>query len=138
MKYYGTIKDIIPELLKLDMDKVYTAEVKEPKSKRSLEQNRLMWKLVHEIAEYTGQDDYEVYVAALERADAKSEYMATKVDLLIPLRESFRAVQFMGMNGQMYVYKVYIGSSKMNTEEMTKLIDILNVLSAELGVPYDI
>ena len=44
MKYYGTIKEIISELLKLDMDKQYQVEVKEPKTKRSLEQNKLLWK----------------------------------------------------------------------------------------------
>ena len=34
MKVSGKVADIIPELLKLDMDKLYVVEVKEPKSKR--------------------------------------------------------------------------------------------------------
>ena len=44
-KFTGTIKDIIPELMKLDMEKFYVCEVKEPKSQRSLRQNKLLWSL---------------------------------------------------------------------------------------------
>ena len=57
-------------MLKLDMDKLYVVEIKEPKSKRSLEQNKMLWQLIHAIAKETHQDDMEVYCACLERADA--------------------------------------------------------------------
>jgi hypothetical protein len=36
MKTAGKIKEIITDLLKLDMDKIYVCEIKEPKSKRNL------------------------------------------------------------------------------------------------------
>ena len=70
MKLYGKVSDIVPELMKLDMDKQYVCEVKEPKSNRSLEQNRLLWRLIHKIAKETYQDDMDVYCTTLERADA--------------------------------------------------------------------
>ena len=142
MKITGQIKDIIPELLKLDMNTLYVCEVKQPKSKRSLQQNRLLWKLIHSIAKETAQDDLEVYCAVLERADALSDDVITATDMENALRHSFRGVKFIRtqeVNGkECYVYKVYIGSSKMTTEEMTQLLDIVIMLCNELGIPTDI
>ena len=141
MKITGTIKSIVPELLKLEMDKLYICEVKAPKSKRSLQQNKLLWKLIHSIAKTTYQDDMEVYCAILERADALSDYVITATDMETALRKSFRGVKFIRMqevNGkECYVYKVYIGSSKMDTKEMTELLDITLQICGELGVAVD-
>lgn len=138
MKTAGKIKEIITDLLKLDMDKTYICEIKEPKSKRSLEQNKLLWKLIHRVAKETYQDDMEVYCAVLERADALSDYVITAVDMEEALRKSFRGVKFIRMqevNGKdCFVYKVYLGSSKMNTAEMTELIDITMQVCSELGI----
>lgn len=138
MKISGKITEIVPELMKLDMDKIYTCEIKEPKSKRSLEQNKLLWKLVHNIAKETYQDDMEVYCTALERADALSDYVITATDMEDALRKSFRGVKFIRMqevnNKECYVYKVYLGSSKMDTKEMTELLEIVLQMCGELGI----
>lgn len=138
MKYYGTIKEIISELLKLDMDKQYHVEVKEPKTKRSLEQNKLLWKLVHKIAKETQQDDMEVYCTALERADALSDYVITATDMEDALRKQFRGVKFIRKqevnDKECNVYKVYLGSSKMTIKEMNELLEIAFQICSELGV----
>jgi hypothetical protein len=138
MRTAGKIREIITDLLKLDMDKLYICEIKEPKSKRSLEQNKLLWKLIHRIAKETYQDDMDVYCAVLERADALSDYVITAVDMEDALRKSFRGVKFVRMqevNGKdCYIFKVYLGSSKMNTAEMTELIDITMQICSELGI----
>ena len=135
----GTMKTLIPEMLKLDMDKLYVVEVKEPKSKRSLEQNKMLWQLIHAIAKETHQDDMEVYCTVLERADALSDYIITAYDMEDELRKCFRGVRFVRkqeVNGkECNIYKVYIGSSKMNTKEMTELLDITLQLCGELGIP---
>ena len=139
MKLYGTIKEIAPELFKLDIDKQYIVEIKEPKSKRSLEQNKLLWLLIHKIAKETYQDDMDVYCTALERADALSDYVITAIDMEDALRKSFRGVKFIRMqevNGkECFVYKVYLGSSKMNLKEMTELLEIVLQMCGELGIP---
>lgn len=139
MKLYGTIKEIVPELFKLDIDKQYVVEIKEPKSKRSLEQNKLLWTLIHKIAKETYQDDMTVYCSALERADALSDYVITAIDMENALRKSFRGVQFLRMqevNGkECFVYKVYLGSSKMNVAEMNELLEIVFQMCAELKIP---
>ena len=140
MKIYGTIKEIVPELFKqCELEEQYVVEVKLPKSKRSLEQNKLLWQLIHKIAKETYQDDMTVYCTALERADAKSDYVITAIDMEDALRKSFRGVKFIRMqevNGkECFVYKVYIGSSKMNTKEMNELLEITFQICAELGIP---
>jgi len=139
MKIVGLIKDIIPELCKMDQDKYYVCEVKEPKSKRSLEQNKLLWKLIHDIAKETHHEDIEIYCTALERADAKSEYVITAFDMEDTLKKSFRGCKFVRMQEvnekECYVYKIYLGSSKMDTKEMTELLDIVIQMCSELGIP---
>lgn len=141
MKLTGTIKDIVPELLKLEMDKLYICEIKQPKSQRSLQQNKLLWKLVHNIAKATYQDDMDVYCGILEKADALSDYVITAIEMEDALRKSFRGVKFIRkqeVNGkECYVYKVYIGSSKMDTKEMTELLDITLQICGELGIEVD-
>ena len=122
------------------MDKLYICELKEPRSKRTLEQNKLFWRLIHLIAKETGEDDMDVYCACLERADALSDYIITAYEMEDELRKCFRGVRFMRkqeVNGkECNIYKVYLGSSKMTTKEMTELIDITQNLCAELGISY--
>ena len=138
MKIYGKPEDISKELFKLDASKKYIFEIKEPKNNRSLEQNRLLWVLVHKIAKQTFQDDMDVYCSALERADALSDYVITAIDMENSLRKSFRGVKFIRMqevNGkECFVYKVYLGSSKMNSKEMTELLEIVYQMCGELGI----
>lgn len=142
MRFAGKIQEIIPELLKLEMDKLYICEIKQPKSQRSLEQNKLLWKLIHSIEKETYQDDMDVYCGILERADALSDYVITATDMEDALRKSFRGVKFIRMqevNGrECYVYKVYLGSSKMDTKEMTELLDVTLQICGELGIPTEI
>lgn len=138
MKTAGTIKQIIAELLDFDADKFYICEIKEPSSKRSLHQNRLFWRLVHLIAKETYQSDDDVYTAVLERADALSDYIITATDMETALRKSFRGVKFIRMqevnDKDCFVYKVYLGSSKMTTKEMNELIEITMQICGELGI----
>ncbi len=137
-RFSGKITEIIPELLKLDMDKLYLCEIKEPKSKRTIEQNKMLWQLIHSIAKATHQDDMDVYCGCLERADALSDYIITAYDMEDDLRKCFRGVRFMRkqeVNGkECNIYKVYIGSSKMDTKEMTELIDITMQIANECGI----
>ena len=138
MRIAGTIPEMVARLMKLDLNKPYQIELREIKSKRSLEQNKKMWALIHEIAKVTGDDDMQVYCGILERADVKSDYIITATNIEDALKKSFRAVQFIRMqevNGRdCYVYKVYIGSSKMNTKEMSELLEITLNICGELGI----
>ena len=80
----------------------------------------------------------DVYAACLERADAKSDYIITAYDMEDDLRKCFRGVRFVKkqeVNGkECNVYKVYLGSSKMDTKEMTELIDVCLQIASEYGI----
>lgn len=105
----------------------YQFEIKKPKSKRSLQQNALLWVLIHQIAEELSQDDMEVYISLLEEANAKFEYLLGLPTIEEELKRNFRAVKVVRpqeyQGKEMLVYKCFIGSSKFDTKEMTILID---------------
>lgn len=125
----------------MDLDKYYDVSIKEPTNKRSLQQNKMLWSLIHSIAKSTNQEDNDVYCALLEKADALSDYIITAVEMEDDLRKSFRGIKFMRMqevNGKdCYIYKVYLGSSKMNTKEMNELLDITLKVANDLGIYLD-
>lgn len=110
-------------------------------TKRSLEQNALMWTLIHEVAEVMHQTDEEVYTNALELADAKYEYIACLPDASDILAKHYRAIKLMNTfehNGKVFnQYKVFYGSSTMNTKEMNKLIETVLQMARELDIPVD-
>lgn len=139
MKIVGNIKEIIIKLMTLDMNKLYSCEIKEPKSKRSIQQNKMLWELIHKIAKEKGQDDMEVYCTLLERADAKSDYILARPETEDGLRKTFRGVKFIRQqevsNTIFNIYKVYLGSSKMTIKEMTELLEITIQLCSELQIP---
>lgn len=141
MKYFGTIKNLIPKLMEMDLDKYYDVSIKEPTNKRSLQQNKMLWSLIHSIAKATNQEDNDVYCALLEKADALSDYIITAVEMEDALRKSFRGIKFMRMqevNGKdCYIYKVYLGSSKMNTKEMTELLETAIQIASELEIEVE-
>ena len=141
MKYFGTIKNLIPKLMEMDLDKYYDVSIKEPTNKRSLQQNKMLWSLIHSIAKATNQDDNDVYCGLLEKADALSDYIITAVEMEDALRKSFRGIKFMRMqevNGKdCYIYKVYLGSSKMNTKEMTELLETTIQIASELEIEVE-
>lgn len=136
MKLYGTIKEIVPQLFKLDMDKQYAVEIKEPKSKRSLEQNKLLWKMVNEIAKKQYQDEMEVYIQVLEEANTKFTWIKGLKETKEELLKVFRAVKITRYDEDgLAVFKCFYGSSKMNTKEMSELLDIVISWANELGIP---
>lgn len=132
------------EIIKdLEKDKDYRITFNIVKSKRSIEQNNLMWAIIHEIAvarggNRAGNDDWDIYLEALERAGAKYEYIAVLPQAEKLLKETYRAVKRMNsfeMNGNTFhSYKVYYGSSKMDTKEMSILMETVLDMAAENGI----
>ena len=110
-------------------------------NKRTLEQNAYMWALIHEVALAMGQTDMEVYINALEIAEAKYEYIACLPEAEGLLKQQFRAIKLMNQfehNGRTFnQYKAFYGTSKMNTKEMTTMIDTVNQMAVELDIPID-
>lgn len=128
--------------LEITLEKEYQLEIKELKSTRTVQQNRYMWALIHEISKEQGMDDMEVYIQALEEANAKYEYIMAPEEAEENLKKGFRAVKVVRPeihnNKKFYVYKCFVGSSKFNTQEMTRLIDVIVSWCHELNISTDI
>ena len=129
----------IPYNVKLDLGKDYTLEVKPYKSSRSLEQNSLLWGIIQQISDETGNDPMDIYIAALENANAKYDYIAALPQAEDDLKKVFRAVKPLGTmmtpkGVEMTTFKVWIGSSKFDCAEMTKLIDYVISRAEELNI----
>ena len=105
----------------------YSFEIKKPKSKRSLRQNRYFWKLCNMVAEELCQDVMEAYVNILEETNCKFEHVMGLESIEDELKKNFRAVKVVRpeyFNGKrMIVYKCFIGSSKYDVAEMNMLIN---------------
>jgi len=121
-------------------------EIKPYKSKRSLEQNRLMWEMLDMLSEKVNNKRdseavWETYILMLERFGAKYEYLMALPEAEKMLKEQFRAsvkIEEREYNGKvMNIYKCYYGSSKFNTKEMTEFINAIQSELAELGVRYE-
>lgn len=110
----GTQKQVITWLLEQDNTKFY--EIKEKKTTRSLQQNKMLWELIHRIAKQQNQDDMEIYCTLLERADALSDYIITATEMEEALRKTFRGVKFMRKqvvnDKECNIYKVYLRKFK--------------------------
>lgn len=122
--------------------KEYSLEISEIRQKRSLEQNRMLWALIHEIAMNENapiNDDWEMYCYFLSLAKAKYTYISVIEDGLEDLKKEVRALRVLSYekrkNGKRFANcQVFIGSSKMSKEEMSKLIDVVLQYAEELGI----
>lgn len=125
-----------------DLQKIaYTLDIKQVKSKRSLNQNAYFWALVNEIDEKINgyrKNNHDLYCQLLEMANVKFEYVQIVADALPMIKDHFRAVKIVKHkqeNGnECLVCKCFYGSSNFDKEEMSRLIDVTLDYAAEVGV----
>lgn len=122
-------------------DKNYAIEIMEVKQKRSLQQNKYMWALLHEIDVAVNgarsNSEFDIYIMALERTGAKYEILKVLAEAEKTLKKAFRVVKLIKYddNNKDYAYfKCFYGSSKMNTKEMNLLIDTVLDIATEAGI----
>lgn len=129
----GTIEEIIHYLFNQDKTKKY--EVKEYKEKRSLNSNNYAWKLITEIANVMRLSKEEVYLEML-KAYGQSQMVSVLAE--IDVSKYFKYYSEAGesiLNGKKFKhYKVYMGSSEMNTKQMSILIDGIVQEAKQLGI----
>lgn len=118
----GTIEQVIQYLFKQDKTKQY--EVKEYKKKRTLNANNYFWELTTQLANVLRLDKEELYFILLQRY-GQSEMVSVLEN--IDVKPYFKYYSEAGesiLNGKKFKhYKVYKGSSEMNTKEMSILIE---------------
>lgn len=129
----GTSNKIIAYLLEQAKDKKF--ELKEYKEKRSLNANNYFWKLTTELAELLRISKEEMYFILLQKY-GQSEMVSVLAD--IDVKHYFKYYTEAGesiLNGKLFKhYKVYKGSSEMNSKEMSILIDGLVSDCKEVGI----
>ena len=113
------------------------------KSKRSLDQNALMWRLLTIYADALnggrvgGIAPEEIYMQMLSKYGI-AEFLMVLPEAENTLKEAFRVVRKVDTrdyNGvEMNVYKCYCGSSKYDTKEMTNLIEGIFDELSQLGI----
>ena len=143
-----TLKDFASiEIAKeLEREKLYRIKASEVKSHRSVAQNKYLWSLLEEVAEadngerYTSNDVWDCYLEALERANAKFEYIQIKREGIPLLTTQFRVVKEMQSvinekGNEIVTLKVFYGSSQLDIKEMAKLIDTVLDMRSERGIP---
>ena len=140
--------EVVPWASKREIDDLkkgeYLLQIKDIRNKRSLNQNALLWELIGEIGEAQNGNrsgDMEIYCNCLESCGAKVEYIACSPAALEAVKKQFRACQEIGSRkterGEMVILKVFIGSSKMDSKEMSKLIDYVMDYAEKCGVDTD-
>ena len=91
----------------IEKDCDLSVEISKAKSKRSIEQNRLMWKLLSEIDKVTNgersNDEWSFYIQALERAGAKSYVIIAPVTFEDAIRRTYRAFEYLCQIGRAHV-----------------------------------
>lgn len=130
----GKPNDIIRFLLEQDDEKIF--ELKEHKEKRTLTQNAYFWVLVNAIAEKLNFSKEKVHFQML-RDYGRAEVVSIRSD--IDISTFFRYYLEIGKssinNVKFTHYRIFKGSSDMNTAEMARLLDGTVQEAQQLGIP---
>lgn len=130
----GNAEKIIQWLFQQDREKIF--EIKEKKAKRTLTQNAYYWGLLHELAKALKIDNDTAHKMMLERYGT---YDVISVLNGIDLTGYFKYFDEIGsgtVNGKQFThYKIFKGSSQMDSKEFAVLLDGLISDCEELGIP---
>lgn len=122
----------------INKEKEYQFEIKEIKSKRSIEQNKKLWAIIRDLSKEMEDDEMNIYCHLLEDTNAKYVWLKglkeTKEDLL----RAYRAVKITRYDEEeLAIFKCYEGSSKFTINEMYQLIEKAIEWANELGINTD-
>ena len=129
----GNAENIIKWLFQQDREKVF--EVKEYRQKRSLTANAYYWVLVNEIANRLRKSNDDVHLQLLKDY-GQSRVMSVLAD--VPIDRYIKYFEQVGtgeVNGKVFNhYRVFMGSSEMDSREMAILIDGTVQEAQQLGI----
>lgn len=129
----GNPKQIIPQILKIDDDKVL--EVKLYKKTRNNEQNKKYWKLLTLLANKLEMSIEELHFRMLK------DY-SVRYEALIPADKELRGVEYFEKkskitknNNEFCVYHIYTPSHELKTDEFAFLLQGLCNECENVGIP---
>lgn len=130
----GNAQSIIAWLFEQDKDKIY--EIKEKKRKRSLTANSYYWSLLNQLASTMRMDNQECHFLMLKRY---GQYEVVSIRSDVSLHGYFKYFEEIGkgkVNGNEFThYKIYKGSSQMDSKEFSILLDGVRSECEEVGIP---
>ena len=130
----GNAEAIIQYLFQQDREKVF--EVRDYKQTRFLTQNAYFWVLVNEIANVTKQSKDEIHLQMLKEY-GQNEVFSIRSD--IDVSRYLKYYEEIGkgkVNGKEFThYRVFKGSSEMDSREMAILLDGVVQEAEQLGIP---
>ena len=122
-----------------DETKTYDITIKEKKNRRSIDQNKLLWKLIGELAKTQDTTDWEMYLNIMKDCNISPEYILALPKAEKTLKEVYRVVipldETREVNGKtLTIFKCQIGSSKLDKEQFTQVIEYTIRLATGLGI----
>lgn len=121
-------------------DKLYVAEIKEYREKRSLDANAYFWVLCQKLAEVLHTDKDSIYLEMLDRY-GQFDFHIVKPKAVERTKKEWRLVRDLGevtVNGNTGVQlQCFYGSSSYDTHEMNVLINGIVSECKELGIPTE-
>ena len=130
----GNAQAIIAWLFEQDKGKIF--EIKEKKKKRSLTANSYYWSLLNQLASVMRMDNQECHFLMLRRY---GQYEVVSIRSDVSLHGYFKYFEEIGkgkVNGKEFThYKIYKGSSQMDSKEFAILLDGVRSECEEIGIP---
>lgn len=130
----GNAQAIIAWLFEQDKEKIF--EIKEKKKKRSLTANSYYWSLLNQLASVMRTDNQECHFLMLKRY---GQYEVVSIRSDVSLHDYFKYYEEIGkgtVNGKEFThYKIYKGSSQMDSKEFAILLDGVRSECEEVGIP---
>lgn len=130
-------QDFILGIKNAEEEKVYHAEIKPFRKKRSLDSNSYAWVLINEIANVLRASKEEIYLSMLKSYGQSSVVSVVEeaVEMFMASVKYREEVGRAELNGKKFVHvKVYKGSSDFDSREMAILIDGIISEAEELGI----
>lgn len=109
-------------------------DVRPVRDRRTLEQNRLMWALLHKLAQAYGGTAEGCYLDQLADYGADVEYWSVPTASLPVVRRAARVVEVVELDGDRCTVRLVSGSSGFSRAQMAEFIDRIFDRLAELGV----
>lgn len=127
-------RESIFSLEEIKEDKL-SIEIKKYRKKRSLNSNNYAWELITQIGDILRASKEEVYMEMLKRyGQSQMISVLEEIDVSKFLKYYEEAGESI-LNGKTFKhYKVYTGSSEMDTKQMSILIDGIVSEAKELGI----
>ena len=132
LNFTGTVDKIKQKLFLLDNNKQYDVEIKLHRDKRSLNANSYLWKLCSEIASTINSDKDSVYLLMLKRYGISD---LVPISNQVPIDDYIKYYDIEYKTDKYTWYKIYKGSSKYDTKEMSVLLNGIVSECKEKGIP---